>query len=301
MNLFVLSNYNVAYIISILDVQSLCAFDSAICNREYRELFLKSVREIKVHEHKALDGWLYSISALKWIISRRYSPRDLQVVTGSHYLFFDGIDFSILKSIGLQKSKFFMKSIHLPQSIQISDHDLNFIHDCPQLTSIDLQGCQGITNAGLRLLGDACPQLESINLRNCRSFSDNGISDLARKCSKLKDVNVISCNTLTDHSISILAQLCPLLQSIRLDHSRTITAQSMVTLGQECPQLQNITLNCCINLTEDDLLILVKCCPNLKSITLSYSKQVSEHAVAALRVNMPQLHIIADFYFTNCC
>lgn len=301
MNLFLLNNYNAASIISFLDVHSLCGLDTALCNRGCRELYLQSIREIKAHEHKSLDGWLYGISALEWIISRRYSPRNLLLTTDCHYLLSSGIDFSILKSIGFQKSKFFLKSMYLPKLKQISDSDLNFVHNCPQLTSIDLSGCQGITDLGLRLVGEACPQLEFINLQNCGGISDNGVSELTQKCSKLKDIDLICCNTLTDRGISILAQRCPLLQSIKLDHSNQITAQSMFILGQECRQLKEVMLNCCVNITGDDLLSLIRCFPQLKSIRLRFSTQTSEEAVAALQTKMPQLQIITHKYYTNRC
>jgi hypothetical protein len=301
MNLFLVSNYNVAAIISFLDVQSLCALDSALCNREYREVFLQSIREIKAHEHKSLDGWLYSISALKWIISRGYSPRNLLITTDSQYLLSSGIDFSVLESIGLQKSKFFSKTMYLPQPRQISDGELNFIYDCPLLTSIDLLGCQGITDSSLRLLGQACPQLESITLQSCRGITDNGVSELALKCSKLKEIDLIGCNTLTDHGISILAQRSPLLQSIKLDHSHEITARSMCVLGHVCHQLKHVTLNCCIDIAEDDLLGLARHFPLLESIAVLFSTQISEQAVAALRIEMPQLQVIPHKYYTSRC
>lgn len=298
MNLFQLSNYNVAYIISFLDVHSLCAVDSAVCNRGYRELFLQSIRELKAHEHKSFDGWLYSISALKWMISRRYSPRNLLVTADSHYLLSCGIDFSILESIGLQKSKFFQQTKHAPQAQQISDGDLIFMHDCPQLTSVDLLGCIGITDLGLSLLGEACPRLESINLHDCHSISNNGLYELARKCPQLKHIDLIFCNALTDEGISALAR-CPLLQSIRLDYSHEITARSMFILGHECRQLEHLLLNCLKNIAEDDLLGLVNYFPQLKSIRLRFSKQISEQAIAALRVKKPQLQIITHKYYTN--
>jgi hypothetical protein len=301
MNLFLLSNYNVASIISFLDVRSLCALDSALCNREYREIFLQSIRELKAHEHKSLYGWLYGTSAIKWIISRRYSPRNLLITTDSQYLLSSAIDFSVLESIGLQKSKFFSKTIYLPQPKQISDGDLNFIYDCPQLTSIDLLGCQGITDFGLRLLGQACPQLESINLQNCRGISDNGVSELAQKCSKLKDIDLIGCDTLTNRGISILAEQCPLLQSIKLDHTHEITARSVCILGHACRHLKHVMLNCCINITGDDLVDLARQIPQLRSISLKFSTQISEEAVGALRIEMPQLQIITHKYYTSRC
>ena len=49
---------------------------------------------------------------------------------------------------------------------------------CGQLESIDLGGCDKVTDAGISALGHGCGQLQSIDLRGCDKVTDVGISAL---------------------------------------------------------------------------------------------------------------------------
>jgi Leucine Rich repeat len=69
---------------------------------------------------------------------------------------------------------------------------------CGQLQTIDLDGCQSITDIGVSALGHGCGQLQTINLSDCHSITDIGISALADGCGQLQTDNLVACEEITD-------------------------------------------------------------------------------------------------------
>jgi hypothetical protein len=49
---------------------------------------------------------------------------------------------------------------------------------CGQLHTINLSGCQGITDMGLSALVNGCGQLQMIDLKDCHRITNMGISAL---------------------------------------------------------------------------------------------------------------------------
>ena len=50
---------------------------------------------------------------------------------------------------------------------------------CPQLSSLDLYGCDKITDAAVATLAASCPHLSSLNLSYCDSITDVAVAALA--------------------------------------------------------------------------------------------------------------------------
>ena len=64
------------------------------------------------------------------------------------------------------------------------------------LLSINLSGCQGITDMGISALGRGCGQLHTINLSGCDDITDMGVSALADGCGQLQFIYVFSCRNI---------------------------------------------------------------------------------------------------------
>ena len=65
---------------------------------------------------------------------------------------------------------------------------MDVINRCPKLRSIDLEGCNKVTDAGISALGAGCGQLQSINLGSCNAVTDAGVSVLGAGCGQLRSI-----------------------------------------------------------------------------------------------------------------
>ena len=184
---------------------------------------------------------------------------------------------------------------------------------CPNLTSIDLSNCQGLTDVGIASLAQGCRQLTHINLSAARisasqangvqrsqqhdyhqqqqaqkiqiSPMDSALASIALGCRQLTDINLQGCHEgLTDAGISSLAQGCRHLTSISLDASDLVTDVSIRSLAQGCPELTNFALTAS-KVSESVLTILAQGCPLITSLYCN----VKETDLAAMTRLFPQI------------
>ena len=97
---------------------------------------------------------------------------------------------------------------------KIGDNTLKLVaHGFPNLTKIDLRGCNKITDAGLQDLAQGCPNLANINLYYCDNITDAGLKHLTQS-SNLTSINLRYNNKVTDTGLRKLVRGCPNLTSI---------------------------------------------------------------------------------------
>ena len=59
---------------------------------------------------------------------------------------------------------------------------MNVVNGCCELTSIDLTGCEELTNASMSALSAGCGKLQSIDLSRCYKVADAGVAALSAGC-----------------------------------------------------------------------------------------------------------------------
>jgi hypothetical protein len=88
---------------------------------------------------------------------------------------------------------------------------VRLLEECPHLHTLNLAGCENITNTELDYYR-AVVVLHS-------SLTDMSIVRLAEGCPHLRTVSLYSCILITDACIVSLAQNCPGLQSFLYDYN----------------------------------------------------------------------------------
>lgn len=73
------------------------------------------------------------------------------------------------------------------------------------LQSIDLSGCQLISDLGIKALTHSCKNLESVNVSSCYGLSDAAFERLGT-CSGLRSLDACGCERLTDVGLQALAR-----------------------------------------------------------------------------------------------
>ena len=71
-------------------------------------------------------------------------------------------------------------------------------------TRTTLKGKRGrrrISRAGLRAYAEGCPQLSSVDLSGCNHITDEYVIALSQGCPQLSYLNLYNCNQITDASV----------------------------------------------------------------------------------------------------
>ena len=128
-----------------LDVRSLTTLDVAVSSRRLRPSWLTVLRCLK---SDAVDNWGHSLSSLMWLskrgirASRVRMKMDHSLVRGCDILL---VDMSDIVHLGLKRC------------YNMSDQCIvDVAHRCLKLRSIDIGGCDKVTDAGVIALGAGC-------------------------------------------------------------------------------------------------------------------------------------------------
>ena len=175
----------------------------------------------------------------------------------------------------------------------------------PDLTDINLQDCDAVTDRGLEALAVSChmllpsrvlskakgdrfclavaahhPDLVDINLQDCEAVTDIGLEALAKSCPHLLPSKVIS-NAKGDRFCSAVAANHPDLTSIDLQACKQVTDKGLAALAQACPQLLPSEV---LSLKKGDAFCAAVATqhPNLQEIDLLKCVHVTDTGLAAL-------------------
>lgn len=99
----------------------------------------------------------------------------------------------------------------------------------PRLTSLDLTGCAGITDAGIALVAKKLARLECIRLDDCAFVSDASLLQLVvARGSRLRTLSVRRCRKVTDAAVKeLLASLPRVLEELNLSECIDVTDDSL--------------------------------------------------------------------------
>jgi hypothetical protein len=103
-----------------------------------------------------------------------------------------------------------LKQLNLRYCKLISDIGLSYISQgCPRLSELNLQRSDmpfRITDVALLQLGQACKSLVSINLHGCEMISDTGLSWLSGWSKELRHIDLSNCSRVTNVGIRHLGE-----------------------------------------------------------------------------------------------
>ncbi len=162
----------------LLSIEDICRFDSAICNKKRRPLFLEIVgSEFCIFlGDKDRD---FSSHAISWLISRSIKIRHLKC---------DRVCTDTAAQICS-----FVRTLHWLsiQDIHLTHYSLDIIVSvCPNLQSLELLECGfgllgSINDYSVIRIVEECPHLCSLDLTWNTNITDKSIVKLAEKCPKL--------------------------------------------------------------------------------------------------------------------
>lgn len=219
-----------------------------------------------------------------------------------------------------------LETLNISECRGIDDLCLEMLSRCPKLRELNVSECQAITNRGVELLlgttdddekpftklyfkscmflGDAaltligskCPDLSLLDLRGLPRVTDEGIIRIAKGCLKLRELRVSGCGSMnfygqpivTDASLVVLGKLCRGLEKIDTAGCVGVSDEGVVKLAKYCPNLLAVNFSS-TNVGDVAIAALAVHCTNLKSIIVSQAKKITNEAVEAIALGLPQL------------
>ena len=144
----------------------------------------------------------------------------------------------------------------------------------PSLTSLVLDGCQWLTDAGLDHLLTSWPNLKSLSLMHSHIIGRS----ICTPCPRLEQLNLCNCRRITDQGLDNLLTLWGSeLKELGLEY--TLIFGDLKTTSA-CPRLEKLNLRDCLSLTDSGLNRLLQLCnkslQGWKHLSCSHGQQLSQ-------------------------
>ncbi|KAI4337321.1 hypothetical protein L6164_015751 [Bauhinia variegata] len=179
-----------------------------------------------------------------------------------------------------------LKALALVSCFGIKDLNLGLppVSPCKSLRLLTVRNCPGFGNASLAMLGKLCPQLQHVELNGLEGVTDAGFLPLIENCKAgLVKVNLSGCINLTDKVVLSMADLHGwTLEVLNLDGCK-VTDASLKAIAVNCPLLSELDISKCA--ISDAGVAAVACANqlNLQILSLSGCSLVSDKCLPALR------------------
>lgn len=220
------------------------------------------------------------------------------------------------------------KSISFSQCTGNNNDDAVYriAHNCPNLETINLCGCNNIMPDALICLVKSCQKLryislprvnddllvvmanhelkfEEINLSGCSGFSEDALIDLLAACGpQLRLLDISNCSVisskrlygpLTDRTLDVLLAKCQNLESLDISCCDGFTEAKLIKYLSICgPRLRFLSLFHCRCVTDHVLEAIAQCCPNLAKLDLRHCSSLLYNGIDMVRGRLPHTTII---------
>jgi len=110
---------------------------------------------------------------------------------------------------------------------------------CKYITSINLSGCEMITDAGISWLTAGCKNLQSINLSNCSKVTNGSMRNIGGNIISNSIRILCSLNYLSHVFIHICVMTeCSLLRKLVITNVNKVSDLGLRCLAEGCPALE---------------------------------------------------------------
>ncbi|KAJ8900018.1 hypothetical protein K2173_024131 [Erythroxylum novogranatense] len=137
---------------------------------------------------------------------------------------------------------------------------------------ISLEFAQGVEDIHLEVLRskrfEPLQNLESLNLNGCQKISDDGLEAISNVCSKLKAFSIYWNVRVTDVGIKHLVENCKHVVVLNLSGCKNMSDKSLQLIADNYQDLESLNLTRCIKLTNVGLEQILMKCFSLQSLNL---------------------------------
>ncbi|MED6174338.1 hypothetical protein PIB30_068132 [Stylosanthes scabra] len=191
------------------------------------------------------------------------------------------------------------------------------------LESLNLNGCQKISDTGIEAITSCCPQLKIFSIYWNVRVTDTGLKQTVQNCKHIVDLNISGCKNISDHGLQCVADNYPELVSLNLTRCVKITDDGLKQLLHKCLSLQSLNLYALSSFTDeaykkicllehlkfldlcgaqnlsDEGLSCISKCKNLTSLDLTWCVRVTDKGVISIAQHCTSLEFLSLFGITG--
>ncbi|XP_057422681.1 F-box protein At3g58530 [Lotus japonicus] len=229
----------------------------------------------------------------------------------------------LLAALSLPRYRY-VKQIDLEFARHVEDTHLILIKDkcfdsLQSLESLNLNGCQKISDTGIEAITSCCPQLKTFSIYWNVRVTDTSLLHTVRNCKHIVDLNISGCKQITDQGIQFVAENYPELESLNLTRCIKVTDDGLKPLLHQCLSLQSLNLYALSSFTDaayreislltrlkfldlcgaqnlsDQGLHCISKCKDLVSLNLTWCVRVTDEGVIAVAQGCTSLEFLSLF------
>ncbi|XP_028777572.1 F-box protein At3g58530 [Neltuma alba] len=191
-----------------------------------------------------------------------------------------------------------LDSLNLNGCQKISDEGVEAVTSCcPQLKTFSIYWNVRLTDAGLRHLVKNCKGIVHLNISGCKNISDQSLEFIADNYSELESLNLTRCVKLTDSGLKQLLQKCLSLQSLNLYALSSFTDKVYKKMSL-LVHLKLLDLCGAQNLSDEGLSSISKC-KNLITLNLTWCVRVTDEGVISVARSCTSIESLSLFGITG--
>ncbi|KAH8918508.1 RNI-like protein [Atractiella rhizophila] len=175
---------------------------------------------------------------------------------------------------------------------QIDDPILRHLLPCTRLERLTLNGCTGISDAGLIPLVRRLKGLVALDLSECVGIADAGVVEVGRNCRRLQGLNLTGCKNVGDEGVMAVAAGCPGMrrqaidvdlwlwddEQIKMKGLASLTDSALIALCASCPLLLEIDIALCTKVTPKAFWTLFRLSTHLRELVMTQLPEIDETA-----------------------
>ncbi|XP_002531168.2 F-box protein At3g58530 isoform X2 [Ricinus communis] len=217
-----------------------------------------------------------------------------------------------------------VKQINLEFAQDIEDRHLQVIQSkasssLQNLESLNLNGCQKISDKGIEAITSACPNLKVFSIYWNVRVTDVGIKQLVENCKHIVDLNLSGCKNISDKSLQLVADLYQDIELLDLTRCIKLTDDGLQQILSKCSSLKSLNLYALSTFTDkayrnisnlahlrildlcgaqnlsDEGLSCIAKCKNLTSLNLTWCVRVTNAGVIAIAEGCTYLEFLSLF------
>ncbi|KAF7818919.1 F-box protein [Senna tora] len=187
------------------------------------------------------------------------------------------------------------------------------------LQSLNLNGCQKISDKGIEAITSCCPQLKCFSIYWNVRVTDAGLIHLVKNCKRVVDLNLSGCKNISDRSLEFVADNYSDLESLNLTRCIKLTDAGLKQVLHKCLSLQSLNLYALSSFTDeaykkisllvhlkfldlcgaqnlsDEALSNISKCKNLVSLNLTWCVRVTDDGVISIAQGCRSLEFLSLF------
>ncbi|KAG5552312.1 hypothetical protein RHGRI_010404 [Rhododendron griersonianum] len=149
------------------------------------------------------------------------------------------------------------------------------------LESLNLNGCQKISDRGVEAITSICPNLKVFSIYWNVRVTDTGIEHLVKNCKHIVDLNLSGCKNISDKSLQLIADNYQHLECLNLTRCIKLTDGGLCKIFVKCSYLHSLNLYAVSSFT-DEAYKKISLLTELKFLDLCGAQNLTDHGLSCI-------------------